>query len=275
MSKIGTQHGATAAANRWRDLDPGGTKLKKSGGKWPSIDTLTIPLDQWGAWDKLERALTITFTDHDSGASGGSDSNYLQPVQGRVFLAQSPLDSLQGPPWLVPVCTADLGYREWYTPEVIEQLRKYFGTVEAWCDCRASGGTPYSTAVAMVDELGLDGPAWGQCEKPDEFEHAYAGGARRMVGNLSALHDDQRARVASAEVLITSELYRNVMPWQTPDWMGCEAGVGGDCIACYASQTEGAVYTPVADYRARGYYTPGASSVYGVGLTVQDWRDLA
>lgn len=58
---IGSQDGITAAMNRLRDMDPKGTKLKKGAdGKWPSISTLEdIPLDQWKAYDKLERTLRI------------------------------------------------------------------------------------------------------------------------------------------------------------------------------------------------------------------------
>jgi hypothetical protein len=31
-------------------------------------------------------------------------------AQARIFLAQSPLDCLAAPSWMVPVCTADAGY---------------------------------------------------------------------------------------------------------------------------------------------------------------------
>jgi hypothetical protein len=72
-TKITTQDGVTASINRLRDLDPGGTSLvkiedPKKPGKmvWPSIDTLTIPLDQQKAYDKLERALSILVEDHDA-----------------------------------------------------------------------------------------------------------------------------------------------------------------------------------------------------------------
>jgi hypothetical protein len=71
MTKIGTQDGVTASCNRLRDMDPGGTLLVKDAkGKWPkeSIDTLTQPLDQWKAYDKLERALSILVEDHDANA---------------------------------------------------------------------------------------------------------------------------------------------------------------------------------------------------------------
>jgi len=281
MGSIGSQDGIVAFHNRLRDLDPGGTLLVKGkDGKWPDISSLSgIPLDKWKAYDKHQRTEQILKDDHDSQGfepapptpgNGGA----LSTVQARIFLAQSPLDCLQAPTFMVPVCTADPGYRNWYTPDAIASLRSRFGRVEAWCDCRASGGTPYSAAVAMVADLGLDGPAWGQCETAAEFDHGYESGARRMVGQLAGLRPDQSDRIAKAEVLLAFELYRNVMPWQVPDYGTAGAGVGSNCIGCYASETEGAVYTPVSSYRSLGYYSPGRDSVYGVGLTADDWRNL-
>jgi hypothetical protein len=205
-------------------------------------------------------------------------SSTLASVQGRIFLANSPLDCLAAPSSMVPVCTADPGYRDWYDEETIDRLFEHFGIVECWCDCREPGGnpsgTPYSVAIEMVEELGLDGPAWGQCESSAEFDHAYAGGARRMVGNLSALTDVQRSKIASTEVLVTVELYRNVQPWMYPDWMNCNAGIGGNCIACYGSENEGATYMSVDTYKTDGLYNSGADSVYGVGLQPADWAAL-
>jgi len=68
MEKIGNQHGVTAAMNRLRTLDPGGTALVRgSDGKWPPLSTLqSTPLDKWKAYDKLERTLTILVQDHDA-----------------------------------------------------------------------------------------------------------------------------------------------------------------------------------------------------------------
>jgi hypothetical protein len=67
MPDIGYQDGITAAMNRLRDLDPKGTVLAKGpDGKWPGIETLTTPVDQWKAYDKLERTLTILKDDHDA-----------------------------------------------------------------------------------------------------------------------------------------------------------------------------------------------------------------
>ena len=72
VTKIGSQDGVTASCNRLRDLDPGGTVLVKAPNdkgkmEWPSIDTITKPIDQWKAYDKLERALSILVEDHDGG----------------------------------------------------------------------------------------------------------------------------------------------------------------------------------------------------------------
>jgi hypothetical protein len=201
----------------------------------------------------------------------------VSSAQARIFLAHSPLDCLAAPSWMVPVCTADAGYREWYTADAIAQLRAHFGTVEAWCDCRPPGqGTAYSDALAMVDEFSLDG-AWGQCETTAEFDHAYDAGARRMVGSINAqvLDAARLAKVASGEVLVSIELYRNLQPGLQPDWRNANAGIGGHCIACYASDAEGAVYTPVASYRDLGHFVPKRDSVYGVGLSAEDWQALA
>lgn len=71
MTLIGYQSGVRAAVNRLRDLDPNGTALKKTGGKWPAVETLPADMSRWGAWDKLERTLGILAFDHD--AAAGSD----------------------------------------------------------------------------------------------------------------------------------------------------------------------------------------------------------
>ena len=66
---IGYQDGITAAINRLRTSDPGGTIVKKGpDGKWPKepLETIKdVPLENWKAWDKLERTLGILAYDHD------------------------------------------------------------------------------------------------------------------------------------------------------------------------------------------------------------------
>jgi hypothetical protein len=66
MTQIGSQDGIKAAVNRLRDLDPSGTLLKKAGGSWPDISSLNQPVDQWKAYDKLQRTLQILKDDHDA-----------------------------------------------------------------------------------------------------------------------------------------------------------------------------------------------------------------
>jgi len=63
---IGSQDGIVAAFNRLRDLDNKGTKLVKGAdGKWPSLETLEdVPLDQWKAYDKLQRTIQILKNAH-------------------------------------------------------------------------------------------------------------------------------------------------------------------------------------------------------------------
>ena len=205
----------------------------------------------------------------------------LSDAQARIFLAQSPLDALAAPTWMVPVVTADHGYRYWYDSATIGQLRARFGRVEAWCDCRIPSGyvegqgTGYDEAVKMTQEFGLDGPAWGQCETNGEFDNGYAGGARRFIGQLADLSEDNRHKIGASKCHMTFELYRNKMPWQVPDYKDVGDGVGGNTIGIYASSSEGAVYTPVSDYKSLGYYVPKRDSVYGVGLTPADWAALA
>ena len=80
MTEIGYQHGIVAGMNGLRDLDPSKTLLKKVDGKWPSIDSLMVPLDQWKAWDKMERAFTILVHDHDAALAGGGSPDPQPPL---------------------------------------------------------------------------------------------------------------------------------------------------------------------------------------------------
>jgi len=60
MELIGSQHGITAAVERLRKLDPGGTRP----------DRKPDDLSTWGAYDKLERTLSILARDHDATIHG-------------------------------------------------------------------------------------------------------------------------------------------------------------------------------------------------------------
>ena len=96
MQEIGYQHGIVAGLNGLRDLDPSKTLLKKSGGKWPSIETLAaIPIDQWKAWDKMERAFTILVYDHDdamANSGGGTPPpDPPDPPPAQTYLKVAPI----------------------------------------------------------------------------------------------------------------------------------------------------------------------------------------
>jgi hypothetical protein len=257
MTKIGSQHGATAAANRWRNLDPGGTKLVKlPNGQWPSIDTLTVPEDQWGAYDKLERALKITFADHDAAADGGgSPSPPFEPtldlnlVQNVLILADDPWPALQSPTKYKIWVTADLGYRHIYSDGAfISQAKAQGRQVWSWCDCKAvlGTGTAPEVAIDMATQYGLDGAA-GEGEHSAAFQSGLDAGMTVFVVNLSALTEQQLDLVDGHASIVTAELYLNKEPGHVVDWKNC-AGVGSNCGATYASSSEGATATPIDTY---------------------------
>jgi len=66
---IGNQDGIKAAMNRLRTLDPAGTLLvRDASGSWPDISTLPSDVNQWKAYDKLQRTLQILKDDHGAAA---------------------------------------------------------------------------------------------------------------------------------------------------------------------------------------------------------------
>jgi hypothetical protein len=66
MVPIGDQDGIVAAVNRLRTLDPAGTLLQPDAkGKWPPLESLTVPVKDWKAYDKFQRTLQILKDDHD------------------------------------------------------------------------------------------------------------------------------------------------------------------------------------------------------------------
>jgi hypothetical protein len=183
---------------------------------------------------------------------------------------------------MVPVCTADLNYRGYYSSDTIQQLKNHFGRVEAWCDCKAASGfqegvgTGYDVAQQMVKDLGLNGPAWGECESSTAFDNGYGAGCRRFVGKLSdeVMGGGRLNHVSSGEVHVTVELYANCMPWVQPDWKNANAGVGGNCPAVYEDSTP-CYYTPIQWYKDKGYYVPHRDSVYAIQMKPADWAALA
>lgn len=201
-------------------------------------------------------------------------------AQSWLILGQEPMDALNSPSYYKLAITADLGYRHWYDDAFFTAARGR--TIVPWCDCKVPSGyhegegTGPDVAIAFMQQIGA--PFWmGEFERPDAFNNAMNASARPrvMVGKLDVLTPTQRAQIANREVLVTIEAYRNCsqnMDPAWPDWMNLNAGIGGNCIACYE---EGPCHRmPVSDYLSRGLFVAHRDSAYGPGMTVADYKAL-
>jgi hypothetical protein len=259
-TKIGNQDGITAGCNRLRDLDPGGTLLKKgSDGKWPDMNEALAdtPVDEWKAWDKWQRSFQILKNDHDASlpSNGGGNGGYVPPpadlslVQNVLILADDPWPALDSPTKYKIWVTADLGYRHIYQDGSFIQAAKNQGRqVWSWCDCKAVLGTGTAPEVAqeMATQFGLDGAA-GEGEHSAAFQSGLDAGMTVFVVNLSALTEEQLKLVDGHTSVVTAELYLNKEPNHVVDWKNC-SGVGSNCGATYASAGEPATATPIDTY---------------------------
>jgi hypothetical protein len=258
--KVGSQDGIKAFYNRQRDLDPAGTVLEKGpDGKWPDINTITVPLDQWKAIDKKQRCDQILKDDHDAAVSGG-DGGYIPPTDGEpsldlslvqnvLILADDPWPALSSPTKYKIWVTADLGYRHIYSDgSFISQAKAQGRQVWSWCDCKAvlGTGTAPEVAIEMADTYDLDGAA-GEGEHSAAFESGLDAGMEVFVVNLSALTEAQLDLVNGNDAIVTAELYLNKEPNHVVDWKNC-TGVGSNCGATYESAGEPATATPIDTY---------------------------
>jgi hypothetical protein len=215
---------------------------------------------------------------HTPGAPPPAPGVDLRPVRSVLILADDPWGALNAPPHYQFWITADLGSRKWYeSGDFIHSARQQGRTIRAWADCKADHYTPGvgtgpADAKAMADQFKLDGWA-GEGENAVAFQRGYDAGARAFVANLGALADAQRELVGKGEVVVTSELYRNKEPGKAPDWMNLNAGVGSNCIACYASEGEGARSTPIESPAYADVLVPGVS-VYCGGGPKPNWKAL-
>jgi hypothetical protein len=198
-----------------------------------------------------------------------------QPHKAVLFHGNDVLDWLGAPSFYWRSLSADRG-QAWITPGLVAQASlRSAGYVTAWCDCRPDGGTDAQYAIDAVRTYGLKG--WhAQAESAAEFDHALQRGRENglmplaFVGNLGNLRPDQLALVAHGDVKFVNETYYNVMPWIRPDWLGAQAGVGGNCVAMYESATEGAQRVALATMRADGRFNRGSDSIYTPGSQPED-----
>jgi hypothetical protein len=243
--KIGSQHGATAAANRWRNLDPGGTKLVKlPNGQWPSIDTLSVPQDQWGAYDKLERALKIAFADHDA-AIGGDEYHPPSPTddlavlaKNVIFCAQNSEAALSSPTKYKVALTADPAYAQWATQSIVDQFHAQGRLVFAW---GVQTQIPPSAITDLRDRLGMDG-AIMQGETQEEYETAMQAGAGIIIANPNAWNqasrDDANQRIAAGTLAVIGEDYANLGGPPPNEYGAGGVNICSVCIGVYDGSNE-------------------------------------
>jgi len=193
----------------------------------------------------------------------------LEPARNVAFFASVTDDAIQQfcrlPKTWKAAFTADHAYP--VSDQQINAVKASGHRAYSWCDCRT---TLPPAAIDMAKNRGLSG-WYGQGESAAEFDEATRlfRDPVAVIGNLSALDPDQLLVVAHASVLFINETYYNVQPNLKPDWRGANNGVGGNCWACYASASEGAVYTPI-DQR----FNKATDSVYTEGMLPADWAAL-
>lgn len=180
------------------------------------------------------------------------------------------------------LATADLNYRKYYPWDWIRAAVAP-NRFRVWCDCHS---TFPDTAFDWLDQLGLPhNYCYGECESAAAFTTGYNAGLRKFVGNLSSLTYDatmpgpdpvtnQLKYVMNGEVHVTNELYLNKDPDATADWRHANAGVGSNCMAVYASSSEGSTYYPLENQAATGKYVPERDCVYVAGFSTGDWSFL-
>jgi hypothetical protein len=206
--------------------------------------------------------------------------DYLAPVRNCLILTgdvDPATNSALSSKWLF-IFSADMIFRKFYMGSELIKFALETDRFRAWCDSRPSpDGTPPIVALEWLQQLGLHNTEkyfYGQCESPDQFDMAYRAGARKMVGKADALTEAQRNKLRNKEVLITNEAYYNVQPGLQPDWVNANEGIGGNCIAVYASRDEGANYYSLEQHIRDGKFVNGHDSIYVAGFLPNDWQTL-
>ncbi len=198
------------------------------------------------------------------------------PAKGRaqyvLFAASDPLQGLGAKSKYAIAMSADPGFANVATPEVVSALRFKGHRVYSWCDCRPSGGTPAQAAIDMKARLKLD--EWvGQSENPPEATEAWGHHAEIIVGQLAALNDAQKKDIADGKVLWIEEDFWNAMPWNKPNYQNLP--VAASCKGVYDATSENPPYgrsLQWEDYVAAGRVTPG-DGLFSVEH-VQNWSAL-
>lgn len=180
-----------------------------------------------------------------------------------VFCAQEPANALRAPAKYAIAFSADRAYRDEALPVVIGSARRQGHRVAGWCDCRPNGGTPASAGVQFVKDYGLD-YFIGQAESAAEFDNAMSVGAPVVVGNITALRQDQLDRIARGEVAFQQEDYWN------EGWARAQSPL----ISAYiAGIYPTALWNPtIAQYKQAGRWRDGDGLYHAAA--VADWQNL-
>jgi hypothetical protein len=181
-----------------------------------------------------------------------------------ILMGENPEKALWYPTYYGIAFTADVGINDntgqknypWPSAATVKTLKDRGQRVRAWCDCHS---TMPDSAYQMSDSLGLGGVI-GEGESAGAFDNAYNAGMRLMVGNISALRDDQLVKIGP-EVTWINELYLNDDPSIQENWRN--RPVVGRLVACYHGY-------PFQNYLNLGKYRPGIDSFYDPGATDAD-----
>lgn len=194
-------------------------------------------------------------------------SSALAPYHSILFMAQNPGDALGVPSYYRVAFTADPAYDGYATRAVADQLRNAGHGIYVWyVPTEVSASRAGEVAARIGASLII-----GQCETADQFDASIGRGLKGMVGNLSALRPNQLSRVASGEFVVVVEDYWNC-GGGAPDWHNANAGVAGNCVAVY--EDGDCSRKPLSEYVAAGRFVPHRDSVYGPGMTAEDWAAL-
>lgn len=214
------------------------------------------------AWYKAGKALEV-----ETHAPAPPPPDALAPYRSILFMGQSPGDALAAPAYYRVAFTADPAYDGYASRAVADRMRDRGMGIYVWY-------VPTEVSKARADEVAarLGAPViLGQCETTEQYDASVAHGRRAMVGNLSALRADQLAKVASGERIVVVEDYWNC-GGGAPDWRNANAGVPCNCIAVYGDGQ--CARKPLSEYIAAGRFVPHRDSVYGPGMTADDWGVL-
>ncbi len=179
-----------------------------------------------------------------------------------LFAAQEPLQALHASKRYTVALSADRAYRD-QSVAAIGPLHDAGHAVAGWCDCRVDGGTSAAEGLEFVHQYGL---AYfiGQAESPAEFDNAMSVNAPVVVGNITALRQDQIDRISRGDTALICEDY-----WNEGGGRANHPAITAWCAGIYPTP----LWNPqIHNYRSAGRWAEG-DGLYHVAA-VEDWENL-